>query len=464
MNLLRHAALLAAVVLSGCASLPVDAATAPLKIALFEADVTPPLGAPLCGGSVKPAEAINDPLAARGIVLLSPTAPPVVLCTVEWVGIGGGSHDAWRQALADAAGTTFDRVAVHATHPHDAPWANESVEGLLAANGLSGTMFDPVAARAAIAQAAAALSAALPAARAITHVGHGAAAVHEVASNRRILGPDGKVRVTRWTATPDPAVRAEPEGLIDPIARAVSFWDGDAPVAALTYYTTHPQSKYGLGRVSADFVGDARDLAEAALGVPVLHFNGASGNVGAGKYNDGNPANRPVLAGRLFDGLKAAWDATARRPITPADTEWTSLAVDLPLRDDIDEDFERAMLTDPKADRGLRVNAAVELAWRERCQDGKKTDLHLLRLGDIHILHMPGELFVEYQLAAQAMRPDAPVAMAAYGNYAMGYIGTRAAYPQGGYETARYVSRTAPEVEDILMDAMRALLVPPNTP
>jgi hypothetical protein len=30
---------------------------------------------------------------------------------------------------------------------------------------------------------------------------------------------------------------------------------------------------------------------------------------------------------------------------------------------------------------------------------------------------MPGELFVEYQLAAKAMRPDLFVTMAAYGDY-----------------------------------------------
>ena len=48
---------------------------------------------------------------------------------------------------------------------------------------------------------------------------------------------------------------------------------------------------------------------------------------------------------------------------------------------------------------------------------------------------MPGELFIEYQLAAEKMRPDATVCMAAYGDYGPGYIGTEIAYTQGGYET-----------------------------
>jgi hypothetical protein len=72
-------------------------------------------------------------------------------------------------------------------------------------------------------------------------------------------------------------------------------------------------------------------------------------------------------------------------------------------------------------------------------------------------LHLPGELFVEYQLAAQQMRPDSPVMMAAYGDYGPGYIGTAVAYTQGGYETGP-VSRVAPAVEEVLMRAMRELL------
>jgi hypothetical protein len=72
---------------------------------------------------------------------------------------------------------------------------------------------------------------------------------------------------------------------------------------------------------------------------------------------------------------------------------------------------------------------------------------------------MPGELFVEYQLAAAREKPNELVAMAAYGDYGPMYIGTAKAYAEGGYETSQ-VSRVGPEVEDILMSAMRKLLAP----
>ena len=70
---------------------------------------------------------------------------------------------------------------------------------------------------------------------------------------------------------------------------------------------------------------------------------------------------------------------------------------------------------------------------------------------------MPGELFVEYQLAAKKMRPDLHVAMTAYGDYGPGYIGTRVAYSEGGYETSPRASNVAPEVEPVLLEAMQRL-------
>ena len=97
-----------------------------------------------------------------------------------------------------------------------------------------------------------------------------------------------------------------------------------------------------------------------------------------------------------------------------------------------------------------------------RCQAGHKLDVQCLRLGRAWILHLPGELFVEYQLAAKAMRPDLFVAVAAYGDYAPWYIGTQIAYQQGGYETGPDASNVAPQVEAVLMGAIRKLLSSPD--
>lgn len=238
----------------------------------------------------------------------------------------------------------------------------------------------------------------------------------------------------------------------------VSFWNDERPVAVLSYYATHPQSYYRTGIANPDFPGVARFLRQMAVPeVLHVHFNGAGGNIGAGKYNDGSPANRRILGERLADGMRRAWESTRREPVTPQDLQWRSEPVALPVSRHLDEDRLVAQLKGREASF-LTANGAGRLAWLRRAKAGHRIDIGCLALGRARILHMPGELFVEYQLAAKAERKDLFVAMAAYGDYGPYYIGTTVAYTEGGYETEPRSSNVAPEVESVLMGAMRKLL------
>jgi hypothetical protein len=382
---------------------------------------------------------------------------PIVLCAVDWIGIANGGHDAFRNELAKAAGTSPQRVAAHALHQHDAPDCDFSAEQILKEANLDTRQFDGRFQRDLLSRLAASLRQSLTRAQAITHLGLGEARVEKVASNRRILGPDGKVRDTRWTATTDPRVRAEPEGVIDPMVSLVSFWNGEQPVAVLSYYATHPQSYYRTGIPNPDFPGIARFLRQLAVPEALhVHFDGAGGNIGAGKYNDGSPTNRLDLAERLADGMRRAWESTKRQPVAISDAGWTIEPVALPPARHLSMEKLEAQLA-----AGDKEFNASRLAWLRRCRDGYKIEVSCLSLGRARILHLPGELFVEYQLAAKAARPDLFVAVAAYGDYAPWYIGTAIAYEEGGYETSPSASNVAPEVEGVLMAAIRKLLRAP---
>ena len=427
----------------------------PLRIATFDVDVSPPIGSPV---AYAPARKILDPLRARGIVILT-DRKPIVLCAIDWIGIANGGHDEFRRRLARAAGTSADRVAVHVLHQHDGPRCDFTAETLAAQRGLGGKLFSPVFARETIENIAAAIRAAIKKPQVVTHLGVGRAKIEKVASNRRILGPDGKVAIVRWSSTTDPRAIAAPEGLIDPYVRLVSFYHDEKPLAVLSYYATHPQSYYGQGDVTSEFVGLARAARQKATGgVLHVHFNGAGGNIAAGKYNDGSTRMRPILAQRMAEGMRKAWLATKRIRIEAKDVTWRSRKVSLPVGKHLVAEELRKTLDDPQATEAARLAAARNLAWVQRMAGGHKIDLGCLRLADTYILHMPGELFVEYQLAAQKLKPKANVCMAAYGDYGPGYIGTRVAYPQGGYETSPRASRVAPEVEAVLMAAIKELL------
>jgi hypothetical protein len=421
--------------------------TEPLRIATFELDVTPSIGQPISYSEV---EAVDDPLSCRGVVLLTPEAP-IVLATVDWLGNYNRAHDEWRFALADAAGTSPRRVALHTVHQHAAPSYDSDTETLLLGHGIDHWKVDPGYARATIREAASALEDATEDARPLTHVGHGSAEVEGVASNRQLLGEDGQCVHVRYSSEGDPQWREAPEGLIDPELDVISFWNEDEPLAALSYYATHPQSYYRNGRVTCDFPGIARNERERDSGVFHVHFTGAAGNVTAGKYNDGSEERRPVLADRLATGMAVAWDDTERSILQTGDLGWEVESVALPPEDDLEwEDLIVDLRSDP------RPEPARDLAWLRRCEYGHQIEIGCLHLDDIDVLHLPGELFVEYQLAARRMRPDRTVALAAYGDCGPGYIPTRDAYSRGGYEVG--ASRVAPGAEAPITAAVRSLL------
>src|SRR5204863_10221212 len=166
----------------------------------------------------------------------------------------------------------------------------------------------------------------------------------------------------------------------------VSFWNGARPLAVLSYYATHPQSYYRTGIPNPDFPGVARFLRQLAVPEALhIHFNGAGGNIGAGKYNDGSHENRGILAERLADGMRRAWEATKREPLTPNMVGWQVETVALPPAKDLDAAQFEAQLKTRDA-RFAAGGGASRLAWLRRCQAGHRLDVSCLRLGRARVL------------------------------------------------------------------------------
>ncbi|MEM1295025.1 MAG: hypothetical protein AAGH89_06640, partial [Verrucomicrobiota bacterium] len=429
---------------------------ADLTISTFSADVTPPLGSPLCFSNIKPAAKVEVPLTARGVVIHG-EGQPIVLCVADFVVIANESHDAWREALAEAAETTPGRVSMHVLHNHDSPGYDLSASKLLEAQGLKDVMSREDAHDQAVANTAEAVRESVKSKKPVTQVGLGSGMVEKFASNRRIIGENGKLTLGRMSSPRSQKAKAAPEGTIDPELDLVAFWNEDEPLAVLTFYASHPQSYYGRGGITPDTVGLARNQRTIETGALHIHFDGAGGDVAAGKYNDGSPEARIALTERVHDGMKIAWEKQTKAVVTAADLNWRTAPVQLPWRGRYTEEELHAELTNPETEPRTMIRAARDLVFYRRWKEGRKIDINRLRIGEANLLFFPGELFVEYQLAAKAMRPDDFVTVAAYGDGGPGYIGTAIAYKQGGYEVSR-VSRTAPTVEEVLMKTTRQLL------
>lgn len=408
-----------------------EPAAANFWAATFSCDVTVPLGHPLMGGGIEPAKEILDPLLARGIILGGDNFEPVVVCGFDWCEIRNMAHDRMRVALSSAVETSPNRVLVSSLHQHDAPVVDLRAQLLLEKRALEGRICDLKFHEQTARQVTRAARAALADRHRVTHYGTGQAPVELVASNRRFTDSTGRLRFDRTSSTRDPEAHQADVGNIDPMLKTLSFWDGERPLAAISHYATHPMAFYGKGGVSSDFVGLARRRRqEDNPDVFQMYLSGCSGNVTAGKHNDGSPANRAILADRIYNAMVAAWEATERRPLEKVEFRAEKMRLEPRSSEGFSVPELKAKLV-PGVKPLEQCLAALGLAWRERADAGYRIDVPAIDFGDAVLLLLPGESYVEFQQMAQAARPDQFVVAVGYGECATGYVPIEQAWQEG---------------------------------
>ena len=421
-----------------------------LQVATFRADMTPPIGEGPCVGFMPKVDSIEHPLELRGIVLRA-NSKTYVIAALDYQGLCNSSDDEFRRRLAEAAGTTPDRVALQSLHQHTAPVLDADGVRLLHGDDSLELRRHLEFTKLVTDRAAESVRTALPKLKPVARVVGSRAKVDRVASNRRVPQPDGSLLV-RGSATRDPKLQEAPEGLIDPWLRTISFCDAEQPIAQLHYYATHPQSFYGDARISWDVPGIARQRLERESKVFQIYFNGCGGNIGMGKYNDGSRTARDQLADRVFDamnrsaqvarGTKGDANAMLGTTVEVASLKATDIAwdtADLRFTPRDDGPFAAAALREqlqPGRPFNDRLKAAMYSAWANRLNAGHRVNISRLKLGSLQLVHLPGEPFVEFQLFSQRAASDSSfVCVAGYGECGVWYFGPDAIFgDRGGYE------------------------------
>ena len=88
------------------------------------------------------------------------------------------------------------------------------------------------------------------------------------------------------------------------------------------------------------------------------------------------------------------------------------------------------MLSNEKATADAREHAASRLAFLER--SGLPIELSMLAIGDLRVLHLPGEPMVDFQLFAQGGPPNSSSPLPAMATEGPDTSALREAYGQGG--------------------------------
>ena len=425
-----------------------------LKLGTFKTDCTPPAGFGIKFGdnAEDHADGIRDPLWLRGFVL-DDGASRCLIASLDYCALMNGAHDLLVNTLAEAAAVPPERVAVHCIHQHDAPLVDYDADAYLKFETYPRAWWQGVAAKCGQSSREA-----LGSMREIRDVGHRETRLHGYASNRRIIGPDNKIAATRWSFCSDNAIKGKPVGVIDPMLRTIAFRDGTGKVAGvLNFYATHPQVSNYRRLYSADAPGEAMRLIEADLGTALpAYFSGPSGDITAGKYTSTDKEGNLLRFGRILaDGIRLnlgamEWEKVER-------FIWKQLRVPFPRRR-LNRRKLMSQISDPDFSAEMRLKNAVLLSSLDNPAN-KTYPLSLLEFGNVRLLLLAGEPFVEYQLFAQSLVPDKFLAVAANGSDNYLYLPLRRSFAEGGYETSKFCWCT-PAIEARLKKAIAALLTP----
>jgi hypothetical protein len=426
-----------------------------MKAGWAETDITPPVGVDLCGfgGRSGPSTGVHDRLLAKALYLADEGAA-VALITADLIGLDAGTVSAIRQRLRERLGAAAPETMIACSHTHSGPTTpclpSLGTPDTAYLESLQEALVGPVAEARARAQEAA--------------VGFGQAAV-QVGINRRERRPDGQTVLGRHEA-----------GLTAPTVDVMRV-ETTAGCAVLFSHAAHPVTLGGDNLlISADWPGYAHRFAQEALGEGclALYAQGCCGNLNSdprGSFDMAEEQGRRVAAA-------AAQAAADIEPTPPTSLAAASVTLELPLDDPPPLAEAQAVLAAAQAqweaggNYGARKMHAGVLERAQRlvalAQQGatgltQPFEVQAFRIGDIALVGLPGEVFVEYQHQIKACSPFAATFVLAYTNGNIGYLPTAAAFPEGGYEVDGAIlcygtTMLTPDCERLVVDAACGLL------
>lgn len=424
------------------------------RLAPFTAEITPPVGEGLAFGLN---QKTDTPIFARGVVL-DDGRTRAVLAAAEIIGLYGAVYGQWRAVIARAAGVPVRNVLLHCVHQHDSlmPPSRYCSRGLAEVGLVSPS--NPAFYERILERIEKEVKRAVRGGFAkVERLATAERRVSGLAANRRLVGPDGKVAAMRWSMTTKPELQRWPVGRIDPLLRTIGFFGArNRLLASLHFYATHPMAAYGREMVSSDVPGVAlARLRKNFGGAQHIYFTGCAGDITFGKYTVADKReNLRVLGGRLGEALIAG--VRALEPRAPGQLAFARERLTVPLdRARINATALRARLRKTKTPS----EAHFPLHALEILANPKLATVELTRLdigSGVHVLSLPAETVVEYQLYAQALVPDRFLAVAAYGDGTLGYLPTAAMFKEGGYESV--ASPSTPALEQAYKRALDHVL------
>jgi len=437
-----------------------------LRCASTSVVITPPLGTSLAGYFTdRKAAGVLDDLYAS-VLIVEKDGAKVVLIACDLVDWPEEIASPLRATIAKRIGVDGCAVLLSATHTHTGPVTG----GELADRDYVQTLGDKIIAAAVEANGHLAPGA----------LEYSAGVDTRFAFNRRYLMKNGSVMTNPGAHNPDVV---GPAGVVDHSLQVVRVLDAGGQVAAVVVNCANHADTMDTTYISADWPGYLRARLQEAVGrdVPVLVLNGAAGDV-----NHFDVMNHRVVqsideARRIGGGYgDTALEALERaQPLAMDAVAAVCGSAQVPYRHISDEELAQAHKTvaelkdDPEARLEghlesqdiARGHKAVRLmfaqgivdAAREYRDKTKALEVAVVGLGSLGIVGVNGEVFTDIGLAIKQSSVFEHTIVAELVNGSIGYLGTKKAYSQGGYETM-WGGRVCDEVEDYVLETVSGLM------
>jgi len=395
--------------------------------------ITPPLETPL-GGNVrdKGSQGVHDDIYAKALVLRD-NKKEIALVSCALIALTKAMVENIRQIAEKRCAIPKNNILVCTFHTHSGPATraifSEANESYLASL--------PEKIASSIYQAKQNLKKA--------RIKFASGEEKVLSHNRRIKMRDGTLRMN-WEHLSLDEIDA-PAGPIDPEVGVIVIEElSGKPIAVLINYTCHPAILAGDNfLISEDYPGYTMRLVEKEKDALCLFTNGATGNINHINIFDPQQRRGFYEAERLGTilGKKVLSIIPKAKAIPVEELRIVREEIELPLRKITDSEIEKArkLAQGRKIKKISLVDGLSEEVYAEQILALSKTskkslssEIQAISLGDIALVSIPGELFVEYGLEIKRKSPFLHTFIIGYANDYVGYIPTLKAFQEGGYE------------------------------
>jgi hypothetical protein len=458
--------------------------TAPLCVGVAEVDITPSKGFLMAGYyHERRATGMRDPLKAKAIVFRQGRVQ-AALVVCDLTGIAADLTKEVRRRASVRTGIPADHITVSATHSHTAPDYNRDLYEYLWGRAPRGDeKARPYASKLIEGTVEAVVRAHARANPALVESG-AARQKMPVSFNRRFVMRDGSVRT--WMHLADAGV-VRPAGPIDPEIGLllVRSADGDKPQGLVSNFALHLDTVGGL-LWSADYPFYIEKAMRKALGHSAVSVFGTGC---CGDINHVDPSRKDVnktdfigesLGRTIVGGLDRL--RRVRRPVLRV----RGVTVPVPLQKVTVAEVARArpLLLDARAGKKVDfydhvraykaimldqlrhkvphvrtaefINWGLSRTWAG-VGDRLPVEVQVIAVGDVAIVCLPGEVFVDLGLAIKRASPFRTTLVVELCNCEETlYIPTRTAYAGGSYEVTN--SALEPGSGEVLAEAAVRLL------